>query len=182
MTIKLADVIKNYGAPLLGNVIGGPIGATIGGIVNLVANAFGGSSDNPDDLIRRIQGDPDAAIKLATLESNNRLELQKLASQVQLATIDAEQKETISEVQDRDSARKLEDEKIAAGFKDPMYKIVGIVVLVGFLLSIIALLSVDIDADVKDVLFYMLGTLQTAFLAVVFYYFGSSANPKGVTK
>lgn len=62
-------------APLLGGALGGPGGAALG---SLISNAFGGSADDPDGLVKLIQADPNAAIKLKELEFNNKVQLEKL--------------------------------------------------------------------------------------------------------
>jgi hypothetical protein len=62
-------------APMLGAVLPIPGGAAIG---QLIASTFGGDSNNPDELTRLIQADPDAALKLKEIESNNKVALEKL--------------------------------------------------------------------------------------------------------
>lgn len=161
---QLGSVIKNLGAPLLGAVMGGQFGVIGGTILDVVMKTFG-NPQSPEDLITKIQADPDAATKLQMVESNNRVELERIASQNAKAVID-----------DVQNARELQEDKLKGGYKDPMYIIVGLAVIFGFLSSLAACFLVKIDPSIENVIFYMLGTLNTAFLAVVFFYFGSSAS------
>jgi len=61
-------------APLLGGVVGGPVGAGFGSVI---AKVFG-SDDNPDEVMKAIKADPEAAIKLMKIELDNKVELQGL--------------------------------------------------------------------------------------------------------
>lgn len=60
-------------APLLGTALGGPAGSLAGG---LIAQALG-VDERPDAVAQALQTDPDAAIKLRTVESNNATELRR---------------------------------------------------------------------------------------------------------
>lgn len=82
-------VVKS--APLLGGVLGGPAGSVA---ASLIASLFGANPDNPDDIIAKMQADPNAATKLKQLE---------LEHQTALATLASENYKT--EVSDRKSAR-----------------------------------------------------------------------------
>ena len=65
-------------APMLGSAFG-PGGTIIG---SLISSAFGGKGDEgPDELAAMIAADPQAAIKLREIESNNKVELEKLIIQ-----------------------------------------------------------------------------------------------------
>ena len=65
-------------APMLGSAFG-PGGTVIG---SLISSAFGGSGkETPDELDKLIKADPQAALKLREIESNNKVELEKLIIQ-----------------------------------------------------------------------------------------------------
>jgi hypothetical protein len=68
---KLGERIAGY-APLLGAVIGGPAGA-LGAVV---ASVFG-AENNPDDILRAVNKDPEAAIKLRKIEAENKQAIEK---------------------------------------------------------------------------------------------------------
>jgi hypothetical protein len=97
--MSLADLSKTVAkyAPLLGAVLPIPGGAVLG---KVIADVFGGDVKNTEDLVKRIEGDPDAAIKIKTIESNERIEIEKLI-------VLKHQVEIENEVKDRDSARKF---------------------------------------------------------------------------
>lgn len=63
------------GAPLLGGLLGGPAGAAVGGII---ASALG-CKPTPDAVHEAVKADPQAAIKLAEIEANAKVQLQQLA-------------------------------------------------------------------------------------------------------
>lgn len=87
-------------APILGSLVGGPIGGAAGTAIKLIASAFG-CNETPEDIDKAISTDPNALLKLKELELNNQLELQKLlitSEQLRLADIDsARRRQTDSE-------------------------------------------------------------------------------------
>ena len=72
-----------------------PGGAALG---QFIAEAFGGDINNPDDLIQRIHNDPQAVVKLKQIESNERIQIEKILALKEKVQIE-------SEVKDRTSAR-----------------------------------------------------------------------------
>jgi len=62
---RLSQIVSAT-APALGTLIGGPAGGAIGG---MVAAALG-VQNNPSTIEKALLTDPDAAVKLATLEAN----------------------------------------------------------------------------------------------------------------
>lgn len=72
----LGKKIAKIGAPLLGTAIGGPAGPVLGA---LVASAVGGDAEDPGSIGRAIDANPEAAVRLAEVESNNRVRLEELA-------------------------------------------------------------------------------------------------------
>lgn len=71
-----ADVGKS--APLLGTLIGGPIGTVVGTAGALIASALG-VENTPDAVSQALKTDPQAAITLATIEKDRQIGLQDLA-------------------------------------------------------------------------------------------------------
>jgi len=78
-------------APILGTILGGPGGTAIG---SLIASAFGTGND-PAAISAAITANPDAAIKLKQIESDN---------QVQLATVAAEQAKALIAAQTQNAS------------------------------------------------------------------------------
>lgn len=67
--------VAKIGLPLLGSVLGGPAGGTIG---STVASALGVNEDNPDAVMKALESDTDAAVKLAQIEADHKEELEKI--------------------------------------------------------------------------------------------------------
>jgi roadblock/LC7 domain-containing protein len=72
--MKWEDVAPVLGrvAPILGTLVGGPAGAAIGGVIGSIL----GTDGTPDAITKAIATNPDAALKLAQFESDNKLKLQ----------------------------------------------------------------------------------------------------------
>ena len=62
-------------APILGTLIGGPAGPVIGGLLGAVL----GTDATPDAVKASIATNPEAALKLAQFEGDNRVKLQAMA-------------------------------------------------------------------------------------------------------
>ena len=82
---ELGESIIKIGAPLLGTAIGGPFG---GSIAAIVAEKFGVNSNVPDEIKKAIQADPEAAIKLKQIESEERVRLKELAFKLAMAEVE----------------------------------------------------------------------------------------------
>ena len=65
---KLGKVVARA-APLLGSLLPIPGGAALGG---LIAGAFGGNPNDPAELAKLIEADPDSAVKLKQIEAAHR--------------------------------------------------------------------------------------------------------------
>ena len=74
------SVVKNVigkAAPLVGGLLGGPVGGSVGA---LIASTLGVDND-PDEVLRELKNNPDALVKIKTLESEERVALRQLAVQ-----------------------------------------------------------------------------------------------------
>ena len=78
-------------APLLGVLLEGPAGAALGG---MVASALG-SEGTPNAVQQAIVTDPDAAVKLAKIEADQKVRLQELSMRQAGAIIDAAGNQTM---------------------------------------------------------------------------------------
>lgn len=168
--MSLADLGKTVAkyAPLLGSVLPIPGGAAIG---QAIAAAFGGNADDEQDLIKRINADPEAAVKLLDIQGRNKLELEKLAMQKAY-------NEQFLDFQNVDSARKREIALAQSGQRDWFMPALAILIIIGFYGAILMIIEVKQDPADNDILYMMLGILGTAFVSVVGYYFGSSASSR----
>lgn len=116
--------------------------------------------DEPTEAVNAVLADPSAQLKLQELLSNERLEFARLAV-----------KEQEIAAGDRDSARKREIET-----KDHTPAVLAYLVTFGFFGVLGYLLKFGKPLDGGDALLVMLGSLGTAWTAIVSYYYGSSAG------
>lgn len=119
--MNLHDFAKSVAqfAPLLGAALPIPGGQLLG---QAIANTFGGDINNPDELLKRIQADPEANLKFLTLQENNKLEIEKLL------------------FSDREGARQREIDYIkATGLKDFTLKNLAYIVTIGFFIVLLIL-------------------------------------------
>jgi hypothetical protein len=155
-------------APILGTLIGGPAGAAIGGIIGSVL----GTANTPDAIQASIATDPQAALKLAQYESDNRLKLQQLAFAHADNEIAAQTAAIQADVEDRKSARQREVDA-----KDTMTpQLLAMGVTAGFFGVLGFLLWNGKPASGGDALLVMLGALGGAWASIIAYYFGSSSG------
>lgn len=150
-------------APILGGLVGGPAGAAVGAIV-----AAGLGVDNtPDAVSDALKNDPDALVKLKQIEADNKVQLQQLS-------VTAEQNRLL----DVQSARARQTANPTD--RTPQWLAAGITL--GFFGCLAAVMLAPLRQDVHDLLLVMVGALQTAWIAVVSYYFGSSKDSREKTQ
>ena len=149
-------------APVLGSVLGGPVGAIAGAAGSLIASALGCEPD-PEAVQRTIAQSPDLLLKLKDLEIQQQAQiLQWQNQQIQ------------AELSDRMSARDREVELAKSGHGASWAtSIVSVIVTVGFFAMLWLVLSGG-KSELGDAGLMLLGTLASAFGAVVNYYLGSS--------
>ncbi len=151
--MNLNDIVSKS-APLIGSLLGSPL-AGIG--ISWVANLFGADPMNTQDIIDKINADPEAALKLKTLEYQH---------QEMLENISASNYKT--EVDDRKSARERE---IALNDWVPT------ILAVGFLINyaIMQFYCVSHISAANDIIS---ARFQDVLIMIVSYYFGSSHKGK----
>lgn len=162
-------------APLLGTVLGGPPGAAIGGVVALLANAFGLTKEEttPEKITALLTTDPTVAIKLAEIEANTKIELQKLV--LQQAQIDLDTYR--AELADTSSARQRETAIVqATGKKDYNLYTLSWVIVIGFYGLTGLLVFTPIPQGQNEVVFMLFGGIVSGFSTVLGYFFGSSLS------
>jgi hypothetical protein len=151
-------------APLLGTAVGGPFGAAAGA---LIAKALGGdeTKTTPDDLAKLVQNvTPEQLLALKNAEQEWAYKLKEL-------DLDSIEKLEALAVQDRDSARKRQIE-----LKDHTPTILAYGVTIGFFGLLGFMLKHEVPASSKDVLNILLGSLGTAWISIITFFFGSSAG------
>ena len=151
-------------APIVGAALGGPLGGAAGA---LLASALGVKDADPKSI--------EQAIKNGTLTGEQIIALKQAEDQfaLQMKQLDINSVEEMEKlaIQDRSSARERE-----MAVKDWTPRILAYGVTIGFFGLLSFLLRHDLPAGSKDVLNIMLGSLGTAWISIVTYYFGSSAG------
>jgi len=82
------------------------------------------------------------------------------------------------EMMDRDSARAREVAMARAGMRDWTTPILSMVVTVGFFALLICIFFYPIEGSMKSIAEVMIGSLGTAWLMIIAYYFGSSLGSR----
>jgi hypothetical protein len=164
MAFDWKGLVKSI-APSIGTALGGPLG----GIAGLaLTKALGVSEDSTKDestLAAAIQGaSPDQLLALKKADQDFAMQMQKLGFE------NVEALEAIS-AGDRANAR---DREVKT--KDWTPKALAIAITVGFFGLLIFLLRKSPPDGSRDILNIMLGSLGSAWIGVVTYYFGSSAG------
>lgn len=153
-------------APVLGTVLGGPVGTIAGTAGALICNLFGDDVEpTPKAILKAINGDPESMLKLRQLEVDEKLQLMRL-----------QEKQIEADLENVKSARKRETiltkSGSASGWIPPA--IISTVITIGFGFMVYYVLSMTTEPSQAAVL--MLGILGTGFTAVINYYLGSSAG------
>jgi len=175
MSLEALGSIIAKSAPLLGGVLGGPAGAAIGSVI---AAKFGGSVDDPTDLINRIEGDPDAKMKLLEIQSNNEVELQRIHMMMAENELKYAYLEIENENKDRDSARQREAALAQAGQRDITPAILAYLLTTGVFIALYYLFTQSVPSDNKDIIVSIVSALTTVWVAAMAYYHGSSAGSR----
>ena len=119
-------------------------------------------------LIDKLIPDPEAQAKA-------QLELTKLAQAGELEKL-------ANEVKDRSDARNRELQIATSDAAPLLNKVVTPVLALGsVILSFVlfaVLIFIDVKAEAKDILIYILGVLSAAITQILSYYFGSSVGSK----
>ena len=171
------DVGKVVGtaAPILGTLLGGPAGALLGG---LVSSALG-TDNTPDAVQAAIATDPQAALKLATTESDNKVKLQAML----LAHADNELAASTAAIQadvaDRDSARKREMAVRDRTTAVLAWIVVGASVVLG---GLVVFGFVSKDPVQAALVGAVIGYVFSEAKQVLAYYFGSNVSTARTTE
>ena len=161
-------------APMLGTALGGPFGGIAGAALAKCLgtdkqDAGGGADDaslaaalqgaTPDQLLALKKADEDFHLQMTQLGYKNTAELEAIAAG------------------DRANARGRE-----VSLRDWTPRMLAYGVTLGFFGVLAFMLRSEIPAGSRDVLNVMLGSLGTAWISVVTYYFGSSAGSSRKTE
>lgn len=146
-------------APGIATALGGPLA---GMAVKALGDAIGLDSATEETVAAAIKGaTPEDLLKIKQAEQDFQLKMKSL--DVDLVKISAA---------DRDSARQREVQT-----KDEMPKILASIIVVAWCIVQWHLINNSIPDDMRELVMRVLGTLDAALLTVLYYYFGSSAQP-----
>lgn len=151
-------------APWIGTAIGGPLG---GMALTAAASAFGISEPTTDKLKAALAGmTPEQMQALQAADQQFQLDMQKLGFQ-HIEALEA------LVVEDRKDARAMQ-----IAVKSWVPSMLAMVITTAFLGILFGLLRgwLKATADSEQYLLLLLGQLATAWIAIVSYYFGSSAG------
>lgn len=151
-------------APFLGTALGGPLG---GAAASALAGALGGDPTKTTDaqlaaLVQNVT--PEQLLALKQAENDFALKMQALGFQHETDLLQ-------TSAADRASARDREK-----SVRDWTPKVLAYGVTCGFFGLLFWLMRHEVPPSSKDILNVMLGSLGTAWISVVTYYFGSSAG------
>lgn len=146
--------------PALATALGGPLAGLAAGFV---ADKLGISDKSVENITNIISGAPPEQL----------IKIKELDTEFKKFTLGLGIKELELENADRDSARRREME-----VKDKMPAILATVLTIGFFGAVAYLLRFGFPEGNKDVIVYMLGSLNTAWLGAMAYYFSTSRSSK----
>lgn len=152
-------------APWIATAIGGPLA---GQAVSQLTNALGLKADAKIDDVEtllnagQLTGEQLVRLKEADQQFQQAMQLAGFADVEKLAELS---------MKDRDSARQREIQ-----VRDITPRLLAAGVTIGFFGILLFMLLKDIPAAAHDVLMVMIGSLGTAWTAIISYYFGSSAG------
>lgn len=151
------DDVTNFvskAAPLLGAVLGSPL-ASVG--ISLLSGLFNVDKADTDKLLQTMQGDPDAILKIKTLENQHQEALLSIQSQTYAVEVD-----------DRKSAREME---VSTKSNMPHYLALAFL-LIYFTIQICAINHPGQQDDIIS------ARVQDIMVMIVSFYFGSAHKVK----
>lgn len=148
-------------APFLGSMVGGPFGAQAGKMISSLL--LGKENASEEEMQQALAtASPETLIKLRELDT---------AYKVQMATLVNQQQELTN--QDRHSARNRQIK-----LRDPVPAFLAMFLTLGFFGVLGGLIYFPIRTNVQSLVDVMLGSLGTAWVTAMAYYFGDSARSK----
>ena len=152
-------------APFLGSMIGGPFGGAVG---VMLGKALLGNENATEDEIALALGKatPEQLVKLRGIDADYKAKMAQLG-------IDEQKIHAL----DRASAR---DMGVKSGTNIPA--VLAVFLTLGFFGILLCLMFTHIQAESRQIINIMLGSLGTAWISVITYYFGSSVGSHEKTK
>lgn len=155
--------IVGKAAPVVGTLLGGPAGAAVGGLISVAL----GTDNTPDAVSAELAGNPDAIVKIQELQTNAKVQLQQLA-----VTAEANRLADVQNARARQTAN--------PGDKTPSLLAAG--VTAGFFGILLLMALHTLPAANRDLMNIIIGSLGTAWISIISYYFGSSKDSTNQTR
>lgn len=156
---KALQVLKTV-APVLGTAIGGPFGTLAGAAVSAAIGTPVGDDKAAETAL--LSASPEALLALKKAEQDFQVQMKTLGISEEKLAYD-----------DIANARSRE-----VSVKDCTPAVLALFVTVGFFASLGYMMVVGKPKEGGDVMLTMLGTLGTAWVGIITYYFGSSVGSK----
>lgn len=165
---KVKEVLGSS-APIIGGLIGGPLGAGVGTIVSNVL----GVENNPNAVLAELTADPEAVLKLKQYELDHKIKLEEI--QIRALEIEQERFKTSHETYSKNSSMA---DKIAV--QVIRWNLPVIFLLVAGNLWIVDRFKEDatLIAIASNIIGIAIGKLFGERQAVVNFFFGSSIGSK----
>jgi len=164
MTFDWKALVKSI-APTIGTALGGPLGGVAGLALSRALGIEEGAAKDDAALAAAVQGaSPDQLLALKKADQDFAVQMQKLGFE------NLEALEAIA-AGDRANAREREIKT-----QDWTPRALGVGITLGFFGLLYYLLRHEPPEGSRDILNIMLGSLGSAWIGVVNYYFGSSAS------
>lgn len=144
-------------APILGSLIGGPLGSTA---LQTASQVLLGKPTGAAHELEK-------ALARASTEQLIQLKTIDVQYQTQLLSLQLDEKRLT--LQDRKSARQR-----AANAQDKIPALLAILMTLGFFATLGSMMFVPLQESGKGVMDVMLGSLGTAWISCIAYYFGAS--------
>jgi len=165
---KVASTIGGT-APLLAGLVGGPVGLGVTAAATILSHVLGTSND-PQSIEAALQ-DPVALDKVRQAENANAVQLQQLAVTAAQAQLTHEIELARVEAGDRANARSM-----GISTKDWVPKALAMLVTGGFFGILLLMTLRSLPEQNRDLVNIVLGSLGTAWVSIIGYYFGTSAG------
>ncbi|AWK15090.1 hypothetical protein CCS41_12395 [Candidatus Fukatsuia symbiotica] len=128
---------------------------------------MGGNIDSSEELIQRIESDPQAHLKLIEIQSNHEIELQR----IQLM-------ESETQLKERENARQRETTLAQAGKRDITPALLAYLLTLGILSALYYLFIHRVPTENKELIIAIVSALSTVWIGAMAYFHGSSAGSR----
>jgi hypothetical protein len=159
----------NKTAPLLGGLVGGPVGLGVTAAAAIISHALGTPSDPA--YVEPALNDPGALEKLRQAENANSLQLQQLMVTAAQSSLAHETDMARISTSDIANARAM-----GVANRDWVPKVLAMAVTTGFFGILLLMAFQPLPGTNKDLVNVIVGALGTAWISIIGYYFGTSVG------